>query len=63
MSKKPAQRRFETVFVQSDKPLDLRVVCDLLIKKLKRGELNGIDKSKIQRIAYDDCKYNDVEKH
>ncbi len=45
---KPAKRNFETVFVQSEKTINLRVVCNLIIEKIKRGELTNNDKSKIR---------------
>ena len=45
---KPAKRNFETVFVQSEKEINLRVVCNLIIEKIKRGELTNNDKSKIR---------------
>ena len=56
---KQKDRRFETVFVQSDKPLDLRVFVQLIVSKINRGELSGIDKSKIQRSFNDDRKHDD----
>ena len=60
---KKRDRRFETVFVQSDKPLDLRVMVQLLVQKLNRGELINHDKSKIQRTADDVSEYDDDKKH
>ena len=48
MRNKPAERNFETVFIQSEKPLNLNVLCKLMIEKIKRGELSKNDKSKIR---------------
>lgn len=45
---KRKERKFETVLVQSDKTISLRVVCDLMIAKINRGELNINDKSKVR---------------
>ena len=59
---KKRERRFETVLIQSDKPLDLRIVVQLLVQKINRGELNGLDKSKVQRAFNDDSKHDDDEK-
>ena len=51
MKNKPSkQRRFETVFIQSDEPPNLRVVIDLIVKKISRGELNGYDESEKREI-------------
>lgn len=50
MKNKPAKRRFETVFIQSDEPPNLRLVVDLIVKKINRGELNGYDESKKREI-------------
>lgn len=47
MTKKRAERRFETVIVESDKPLDLRVFVQLIVKKINRGEMNTNDKRKV----------------
>ena len=62
MSKK-RERSFETVFIQSDSPLNLRLIADLIVKKINRGELNFNDKSKVQRSINDVGSYNDDEKH
>ena len=44
---KPAERRFETVIVESDTPLNLRVFVQLLVQKINRGEMNTNDKRKV----------------
>lgn len=41
MKNKRPKRSFETVFIQSDKPLNLRVFVDLIVKKIERGEINA----------------------
>jgi hypothetical protein len=46
MSKEQA-RRFETVLIERDKAPDIAVVCKLLIEKINRKELKGIDKRKV----------------
>ena len=62
MSKR-SDRRFETVFVQSDKTIDLRTMVALIVEKINRGELNGYEDAKreIWRIASSDCR-SDVDK-
>ena len=47
MTKKRAERRFETVTVESDKPLDLRVFVQLVVQKINRGEMDANDKRKV----------------
>lgn len=47
MSKKRAERRFETVFVKSDEPPNLQLLVQLIVKKINRGELNEYDKRKV----------------
>lgn len=48
MRNKPDKRNFETVFIQSEIPPNLNVLCKLMIEKIKRGELSKYDKSKIR---------------
>ena len=62
MSKR-SDRRFETVFVQSEKTIDLRTMVALIVEKINRGELNEYEDAKreIRRIAPSDCA-SDVDK-
>ena len=48
MTNKHTERKFETVLVQSEKHINLRVVCDLIVAKINRGEWNKYDKSKVR---------------
>lgn len=48
MTNKHTERKFETVLVQSEKHINLRVVCDLIIAKISRGEMMKNDKSKVR---------------
>ncbi len=64
MSKR-TERRFETVFVQSEKTIDLRTMVALIVEKINRGELNEYENAKreIRRIASGDCKPDGHEEH
>lgn len=47
MTRNKPERRFETVLVESEKPLNLRVFVQLIVQKINRGEMNNIDKRKV----------------
>lgn len=63
MSKSRNDRRFDVVFVQSEKTIDLRSMVALIVEKINRGELNEYEDSKreIRRAAPSNCE-SDVDK-
>ena len=65
MNNKPRRERsFETVFVQSEAPPDLRVTVSLIIEKMNRRELNEFERTKreIREAASgDSASYGDEE--
>jgi len=63
MNNKP--RRFETVFVQSETPPDLRVTVSLIIEKMNRRELNKLERTKreIRGTSSGDSASHGYEEH
>jgi hypothetical protein len=64
MSKR-SERRFETVFIPSEKTIDLRTMVALIVEKINRGELNEYENAKreIRRTSSGDCKPDGHEEH
>ena len=64
-NKSRRERSFETVFVQSEAPIDLRITVSLIVEKFNRRELNGYERRKreIREATSGDSASHGYEEH